>query len=291
MATQGIDVSQWQGNINFNLVKASGINFVMIRAGYGRYANQKDPYFEQNYKRAKAAGLNVGAYWYSYALNEAQATEEAKVFCEVIKGKTFEYPVAFDIEDKTQSGLSPATIGKIVTAFCSYMEKQGYFVSLYSYASFLNNKVPAAVRNKYDIWVAHFDVMTPSYSGSYGMWQNSSTYKVRGIGGNVDHDYSYKNYPSIMKTKGLNGFKKSSAATSSTNKTTASKTNKTASSASKTNTAAKPAAKKVTTYTVKKGDTLWAIAKKYNTTVGALVKANNIKNPDLIFGGQKIKIP
>lgn len=284
MAVQGIDVSKWQGNINFDLVKASGIKFVMIRAGYGRYSSQKDEYFEQNYKRAKAAGLGVGAYWYSYATSPAQATEEAKVFCEVIKGKTFEYPVAFDIEDKTQSGLARGTIDQIVMAFCSAMEKAGYYVSLYSYASFLNNKISASVRAKYDIWVAHFDVMTPAYNGVYGMWQNSDKYKVRGINGNVDHDFAYKDYPAIMKKYGLNGFKKSGTASSTSTATKpASSTTKKPSTGSTT--------KKTTTYTVKKGDTLTAIAKKYNTTVAALVKANNIKNPDLIFGGQKIKIP
>lgn len=287
MATQGIDVSKWQGNINFDLVRSSGIKFVMIRAGYGRYAYQKDEYFEQNYKRAKAAGLGVGAYWYSYATNAAQATEEAKVFCEVIKGKTFEYPVAFDIEDKTQSGLARGTIDQIVTAFCSYMEKAGYYVSLYSYASFLNNKISSSVRAKYDIWVAHFDVMTPAYNGAYGMWQNSDKYKVRGINGNVDHDYAYKDYPSIMKNNGLNGFKKSGTVS----KTNTSSNKSSGSSGTSKKTSGTTAAKKTTTYTVKKGDTLTAIAKKYNTTVAALVKANNIKNPDLIFGGQKIKIP
>jgi GH25 family lysozyme M1 (1,4-beta-N-acetylmuramidase) len=281
MAVQGIDVSMWQGNINFDLVKASGIKFVMIRAGYGRYTTQKDEYFEQNYKRAKAAGLGVGAYWYSYALTAEQATEEAKVFLYVIKGKTFEYPVVFDIEDKTQNALSVAQTDKVVTAFCSTMEKAGYYVSLYSYASFLNNHISAGVRAKYDIWVAHFGVMTPNYNGKYGMWQNADNYKVRGINGNVDHDYAYKDYPSIMKNNGLNGFKKVSVTTGSAKKPTTTAA-----------TVKKPTAtKKEVVYVVKKGDTLWAIAQKYKTTVDALVKANNIKNPDLIFGGQKIKIP
>ena len=281
MAVQGIDVSQWQGNINFDLVKASGIKFVMIRAGFGRYPSQKDEYFERNYKRAKAAGLGVGAYWYSYAVNAAQAVEEAKVFCEVIKGKTFDYPVAFDIEDKTQQGLAGSTIDQIVTAFCSHMEKAGYYVSLYSYTSFLNNKISASVRNRYDIWVAHFDVMRPGYNGPYGMWQNSSAYKVSGINGNVDHNFAYKDYPSIIKNNGFNGFKKVAVTTGSSKKPTATAA-----------TVKKPAAtKKQTVYTVVKGDTLWGIAQKYKTTVDALVKANNIKNPNLIYAGQKVKIP
>ena len=182
----GIDISHWQGSVDLNKAKASGVKFVMLNAGYGRYDSQKDAQFENNYKKAVAAGLGIGAYWYSYALNEAQALEEAKCFCRAIKGKKFDYPVAFDIEDRTQASLSADMIGKIITKFCSYMESQGYYVSLYSYVSFLKNKVPAAVRSKYDIWIANFDVEKPSYSGAYGMWQYTSSGSVSGVTGRCD---------------------------------------------------------------------------------------------------------
>ena len=99
---KGIDVSQHQGNIDFGKVKAAGYDFVIIRAGYGKYASQKDPYFEQNYAGAKAAGLNVGAYWYSYADSTANAKLEAEACLQVIKGKTFEYPIYFDLEERSQ---------------------------------------------------------------------------------------------------------------------------------------------------------------------------------------------
>ena len=95
---KGIDVSQYQQNIDFKKVKASGVDFVIIRAGFGKYANQKDPYFESHYKAAKAAGLKVGAYWYSYAATVAEAKAEAQTCINAIKGKTFEYPIYFDLE-------------------------------------------------------------------------------------------------------------------------------------------------------------------------------------------------
>lgn len=99
---KGIDVSQYQQNIDFKKVKASGVDFVIIRAGYGKYAHQKDPYFESHYKAAKAAGLKVGAYWYSYAATVVEAKAEAQTCINAIKGKTFEYPIYFDLEERSQ---------------------------------------------------------------------------------------------------------------------------------------------------------------------------------------------
>lgn len=205
---KGIDVSKWQGNVDFTKVKAVGYDFVIINAGYGRYASQKDPYFEQNYKNAKAAGLGVGAYWYSYAVSAQEAKQEAEVFLGVIKGKQFDYPVCYDIEDNKQKGLSNSVIGSMIDAFCGCLESHGYYTSLYSYADFLNNKVPAQCKQKYDVWVAHFNVQKPSYNGSYGMWQYTSTGGVSGVNGNCDCNYAYKDYPSIIKSAGLNGYKK-----------------------------------------------------------------------------------
>lgn len=213
MAVMGIDISHWQGSVDLNNAKSSGVKFVMLNAGYGRYDNQKDQRFEENYKKAKAAGLGVGAYWYSYAVNADQALEEAKCFCRAIKGKQFDYPVAFDIEDKTQTSLSATTIGDIITTFCGYMEKQGYYVQLYSYVSFLTNKVPASVRQKYDCWIANFDIAKPDYNGTYGMWQYTSSGKIPGITGKCDCDYAYKDYPTLIKSKGLNGYPKSTPVT------------------------------------------------------------------------------
>ena len=203
---EGIDVSVHNGNIDFNKVKAAGKSFVLIRAGYGRYLKQKDVLFEQNYARAKAAGMHIGAYWYSYATNVSQAQEEAKVFLQVIAGKSFDYPLAFDIEDPTQVGLSTATKNAIIDTFCKTIEKAGYYCLLYSYESFLSSQVSASTRNQYDVWCANIN-RSPSIT--YGIHQYSFTGRVNGISGNVDLDRTTRDYPSIIKNAGLNGFKKS----------------------------------------------------------------------------------
>ena len=160
MAVKGIDVSKWQGDVDFRKVSADGYDFVIISAGYGMYSWQKDSYFETNYKNAKAAGLGVGAYWYSYAVNRQQAREEARVFMEAVEGKVFDYPLCFDIEDSSQAGLSREVIGEMIEEFCTYLEDRGYYAALYSYAYFLQNRVPEWCRQRYDVWVAAFDVDT-----------------------------------------------------------------------------------------------------------------------------------
>ena len=178
----------------------------MIRAGYGMEYDQVDANFHTNIKNAQAAGLECGVYWYSYAVSTSEALKEAKVCYNTIKGYKLSYPVAFDIEDPTQTGLSVTTISNMTKVFCNYLEEQKYYVSVYSYASFLKDKMNSSVLSRYDIWVAHTGVSKPSYTGSYGMWQYSHTGKVNGISGNVDLNYGYKNYPSIMKSKKLNGY-------------------------------------------------------------------------------------
>lgn len=200
---KGIDVSHWQGRIDFDKVKSQGYSFVMINAGYGKYISQKDENFEKNYAAARKAGLNIGTYWYSYALTEADALAEAKTFLEAVKGKMFEYPLAFDIEDASQSELPNAAINKIIEAFCDYLESNGYYAAVYSYANFFKRKVSDSVKSRYDIWVAHFDVAKPAIS-NYGMWQYTSKGTVNGVSDRCDCNYAYKDYPAIMKKKCLN---------------------------------------------------------------------------------------
>ena len=101
---KGIDISKYQRNIDFNAVAASGVEFVIIQAGYGHDISQKDPYFEQNYAAAKAAGLKVGAYWFSYASDPEDARKEAIICAEAIKGKQFDFPIYYDLEDVPHSG-------------------------------------------------------------------------------------------------------------------------------------------------------------------------------------------
>lgn len=208
MAVHGIDISQWQGyNVDFKKIKAAGVKFVMLRAGYGRYISQKDPTFEGNYARAKAAGLDVGVYWYSYAQNASEAKAEAETCIEAIKCKKFEYPIFFDLEEGKQFALGKNVCSAMVEAFCDRLEKAGYFAGLYMSRSPLTQYISDSVQKKYTLWVAEYGSKC-NYGGSIGIWQNSSTWKVAGINGNVDHNYAYVDYPKIIIEGGFNGFPK-----------------------------------------------------------------------------------
>lgn len=206
----GIDVSKYQGKVDWQKVKKAGVQFAMIRAGFGRFPSQKDECFEENYKNATAAGVPVGAYHYSYAKSAADAKEEARVFLSWLAGKQFSYPVAYDIEEKAQADLGKAAVSDIIRAFCEAVEAAGYYVCIYANKFFLDNYVDDDCKKRYDVWVAQWAAKN-TYEGSYGMWQYSSTGTVDGIDGRVDLDNAYKDYPAIMKANGLNGVKKTSA--------------------------------------------------------------------------------
>jgi GH25 family lysozyme M1 (1,4-beta-N-acetylmuramidase) len=204
---KGIDVSVHNGDIDWGKVKADGIDFAILRAGFGRLASQKDEKFEQNYAGAKAAGIPVGAYWYSYAMTPEEAELEADVFLSAIKGKQFEMPVYFDLEEKKQFDLGKEQVSAIMRAFLKKVENAGYFVGLYGSASSLTTHTADDIKSWYTIWLAHWVDQT-NYSGAYGVWQHSEKGKVAGINGNVDLDICYKDFPTIIKGKGLNGWGK-----------------------------------------------------------------------------------
>lgn len=203
---KGIDVSSHQGKIDWSKVKASGVQFAILRAGYGKISTQKDSCFESNYAGAKAAGIPVGAYWYSYAKTPEDARLEADLFLETLKGKKLEYPVFMDVEEQTQFALGKSKVSEIIETFLMRVEKAGYWVGLYMSASPLKQYVADAIKQRYAIWVANYGVSKPSYNGSYGIWQYSASGKVDGITGDVDLDNGYVDYPEKIKEKGLNGF-------------------------------------------------------------------------------------
>lgn len=200
--TKGIDVSQWQGgDIDFKKVKKAGYTFVIIRAGTG--SAEKDIYFERNYRKAKEAGLNVGTYWYSYSSTAEGGIPEAKFALEVIKGKKFEYPFFYDVEenDITKRGIT----SQLAENFCTILESNGYFCGLYASKYYLETFFSDRIRDKYTIWVAqYFNQCT--YKGNYGIWQRTADGRVPGIKDTVDIDISYIDYPSIMLKMHLNGF-------------------------------------------------------------------------------------
>lgn len=204
--TYGIDVSVYQGIIDWEEVKESGVEFAVIRAGYGRHISQEDKYFDMNMENAQAAGIDCGAYWFSYATTPEAAELEADVFYEVIKEYKFEYPVFFDYETSAQFQLTPEESTAIIEAFCKRMESYGYYVSLCSYVNFLNTRIEPEVFDTYDAWIAHYNVQVPRFEYSHGMWQYSCSGTVPGINADVDLNYAYYDYPQIMKDMKLNGF-------------------------------------------------------------------------------------
>lgn len=192
MKIQGIDVSKWQGDIDWEKVKADGISFAIIRIGYGKYEDQKDEYFEKNYQKAKAAGLDVGVYHYSYAKTVDEAKLEAAQVLVWLNNRDLDLPIYFDIEDNSQAQLGKDLLNEICKAFCNKIEAAGYWAGIYANKNWATNIIDGATLGKrYTFWIAQYN-STCTYSGNYDMWQYSSTGKVNGINGNVDMNYLYK---------------------------------------------------------------------------------------------------
>lgn len=203
---RGIDISEHQGVIDWDKVKASGmVDFVILRAGYGKETSQVDRQFERNYSECKRLGIPCGAYWYTYAVTADEAKQEASVCLKTIANKQFEYPVAFDIEEKS----SLVNASELCEIFCSELERNGYYTAVYSFKNAFENNIGSEVTSKYDTFLSHVGVEQTDYSG--GLWQYSWTGKIDGITGDVDLDYAYKDYPKIIKNAGLNGFSDSAS--------------------------------------------------------------------------------
>lgn len=202
--TKGIDVSSWQEDIDFKKVKKSGVKFVIIRAGFGT-GTTPDKYFERNYKGATEAGLHVGAYWYSYAGSGAGAFAEAQSCLAVIKGKKFDFPIFYDLEEQSQFVKGMDFCSNLVRTFCNELEENDYFAGLYTSRYPLQHYISRDVASRYAVWVAEYNP-TLNYRGNYGIWQYSATGRVDGINGAVDLDYCYVDYPKMIKSAGLNGY-------------------------------------------------------------------------------------
>ena len=225
MATQVIDVSTHNGSIDFNKVRAAGIENVIIRCGFTGYGKSqtlnKDARFEENYKKAKEAGLHVGAYYFSVALTEADADREADFVLSLLKDKQFDLPIYYDVEDvhdttqagvltQNMGGLSKAALTAIVNRFCETVEKAGYFVGIYSGKYWFKDKMDMSVLNRYTVWLAHWTTKT-DYTGPYALWQYTDSGRVDGITTAVDMNELYQDFASVIKRLGLNGYPKQPA--------------------------------------------------------------------------------
>ena len=313
----GIDISVWQRDINLSQAKAEGVNFTIIRGAYG---NQKDTAFETLYQRAKANGLGVGVYWWTRAVNEAQASEEAQILIDnVLKGKQFEYPIYIDVEDSLLQNLGKAKVDSIITSALTTLEKAGYYAGFYMNRNWYNNYCNgASLSKRFTCWLAQWSSAEVS---NFPMWQFGGetnyqrTNKVAGM--TCDQDYCYVDFPSIIKNGGFNGYGKGTPSPAPqpqpsrksneelANEVIAGKwgngedrKNRLTQAGYDYNAVQSIVNQKVGAgkssgaeyYTVQKGDNLTKIANRYGTTVNQLVAWNNIANPNLIYAGQKLRV-
>lgn len=315
---KGLDISSYQNGINFDAIKNAAINFLILRAGFTGWGTgvnyNKDNCFESFYNQAKQRGINVGAYWYSCANTKEKGIAEAKYMYEnCLKGKQFEYPIYIDVEDTHHQVGNKRGVTDAIIGFCEYLENLGYYVGIYaSDISGFQDKMYLNELDAYDKWVARYG-SEPKYVKQYGMWQSTSSGRINGYNGNLDCDIAYKDYSSIIKNAGLNGFSKPS-----TNNT------------QNINPLDKYSDEELATmvwqgefgngderkqklgnryqnvqdivnnrlsnksneiiYIVKSGDTLSSIAKRYNTTYQKIANDNHISNPNLIYLNQKLII-
>lgn len=195
--TIGIDVSKYQSSVNWTKVKNAGINFVMIRCGYRGYGSGvlvQDPKFASHITGAKAAGLRVGVYFFSQAITEAEAVEEASMAVKLARQYGINMPIAIDSEYAAggrgrADGLSKSERTKITVAFCNTVANSGYKPMVYASKSWFGSKLDVSQFGSYRIWVAHYAEKC-GYSGRYDIWQNTSKGSVDGISGNVDMNIS-----------------------------------------------------------------------------------------------------
>ena len=196
----GIDVSKHNGAIDWGAVKNSGVSFVIIRCGYrgsSTGALIEDPMFRSNIQGALKAGLKVGIYFFTQAVNEVEAVEEASMVLSLIKGYTISYPVFLDVEPSNGGrgdGINASTRTAVCKAFCQTVQNSGYKAGIYANKEWLNKFIDAPSLSSYKIWLAQY-AAAPSYSRTkYDMWQYSSKGSVTGISGNVDMNISYMGY-------------------------------------------------------------------------------------------------
>lgn len=196
MALKGIDVSQWQGNIDWQSVKSAGVQFAMLRAGYGR--NHLDTKFHRNAQGAVAAGIPIGLYWFSYALNVEMARKEAQYAVELAKKYKITWPIAYDLEYDTVSyatkngvTITKSLATQMAIAFCEEIKRLGYLPMVYTNLDYLNRYFDRS-QLPYDLWYAQY--ASAASVADKEIWQYSSKGSVPGIAGNVDMNHGYKDY-------------------------------------------------------------------------------------------------
>lgn len=254
---KGIDVSHWQGTIDWEKVRADGVEFAFIKASEGKtYVDRR---FKENVAGANSAGVQTGAYHYAKFGSVKEAKEEAYHFLKTVAGLKLTYPLVLDLEEN-RKGLSRPSLTGAAIAFLEELKNTGNSAILYSGKSFLENNLDESRLKTHPLWVARYNHELGRHAD---IWQYTSKGKVNGIAGHVDLNYAYRDF----------------------------KRNAAPASASITQQAPVPEGiEKPETYIVKTGDSLSVIANRFGTTVKALVQLNAMPNPDIIHAGQKIRV-
>ena len=206
-----IDVSRYQGAIDWAQVAAAGYKGAMLKTvSTNRKLSKRadglyiDPTFEDNYKNAKAAGLDVGVYYYTYATSEAMADAELALLREAVRGKELTMPVAVDVEDNKLKPMSTLDLTNLTAYALEQVEKMGFYAQLYTYTAYSKQELDMGrLANRWDVWLADYTGKTPNVTFNYNAHQHTSKGAVPGISGNVDLNVTTLNYPRIIRKKGL----------------------------------------------------------------------------------------
>lgn len=263
-----LDLSAYQPNIDYEKVKQAGVDGVILRCGityWGKQVCEADRCFEQHYKGFKAAGVPVGAYYYSAADSKDSALREAAFVLSILKGKQLELPVYYDIECEPRMGkLSRKELTEIAKTFCSVLEKAEWFTGVYANTNYFRNKLDhGELAGRYTLWLADYRGSKADQELKRDIWQYTSTGRVDGIDGHVDKNECYRDFPPIIRKAGLNGYKAAAQGNART-------------------------------YTVKKGDSFWKIAANElgsGVKMYALARANGMSIFSVIHPGQVLRLP
>ena len=202
-----MDVSRWQGNIDWKKVKASGkIDGVMLRVlGSKNGKPYLDPMFEEHYAACTSRGIPVGGYYYTCAVTPRQTAEELAALRAALKGKSFQLPIAVDAEDPKLRGLTSAKLSARVAEAAAQLEAWNLYAMVYTYTNFADTALDMAALAAYDLWIADYRGTRPTRK--HGMWQYTSKGKIPGVSGPVDLSHAYKDYGNIIQRKGLGQLK------------------------------------------------------------------------------------